>query len=383
MQSAIDILEKLVGIKSVSGRPNHEIVAYVKAYLADHGVEASLSYDDAGERANVLATIGPSGPGGVMLNGHTDVVSVEGQEWATDPFKLTRVDDRLYGRGSVDMKGYLACILASVPLFKTANLQQPIHIAFSFDEETGGWGMPILLDDMRQRECKPDVVIIGEPTNMKMVTGHKGGYEMRTEIIGHAVHSCDPTKGANAINAAMTLIQKIEEMGEERANNPIQGSSFEPPYPTFNIGTIEGGTARNATAGWCNFNWEYRPMPGEDGDAAIAEIDEFAQREILPDMQKISADARIDIIKEVALPALDNRNAAKAVEFVGSLTGINNTEVVSFGTDGGYFSDDDFSTVIIGPGDIGRAHKADEYITTGELEQGLDFMKKVAARLSA
>ena len=213
MTSALDntaeILGHLVGFETISGRPTHEIVGYIKDYLAGHGIEASLSYDEVGERANVFATIGPAVDGGVVLNGHTDVVPVEGQNWSTDPFTLTRQGERLHGRGSVDMKGFLACVLGSVPVFKAASLTKPIHIAFSYDEETGGFGMPVLLEHMAGKSFRPSVVIVGEPTEMRIITGHKGGYEMRTEVTGFEVHSSNPHLGVNAISAATKLIAKI------------------------------------------------------------------------------------------------------------------------------------------------------------------------------
>ncbi len=382
LENAVEILERLVGFQSYSGRPTHEIVGYIQNVLTEQGVEVTLSYDEAGERANVFATIGPEVDGGVVLNGHTDVVSVEGQAWSSDPFQLTRKGDRLFGRGSVDMKGFLACVLASVPRFKASSLTKPIHIAFSYDEENGGYGMPVLLESMATKAYRPEVVIIGEPTDMRIVTGHKGGFEMRTEITGAEVHSCDPTKGVNAISAAMKLIAKIEEIGAQRATNAEPNSPYSPPYPTFNVGTIEGGAARNATAGWCNINWEYRQMPGEDGTRTIAEIEDYAVNELLPAMQAVNPRANIKIITEVALPALDDRNAEKAATFVSAITGINSREVVSFGTDGGYFSDANYSTVIFGPGSISRAHKADEYIEIAELAQGLEFLDKIATKLS-
>lgn len=382
LDNTIEILSRLVGFDSTSGKPTHQIVSYIQDYLEEHGVKTTLSFDEDGERANIFATIGPHTDGGVVLNGHTDVVPVDGQDWASDPFVLTRKGDRLFGRGSVDMKGFLACALASVPRFKSANLKKPVHIAFSYDEEIGGLGMPALLNSMSGKAFRPEVVIVGEPTNMNIVTGHKGGYEMRTEVIGHAVHSCDPTKGANAITAAMKLIAKIEDLAAERAASPIKNSLFDPAYPTFNVGMIEGGAARNATAGWCNFKWEYRPMPGEDGAMVISQIEEYAKTEILPSLRAVNPDTDIRIITETSVPPLDDRNAAAASEFVGSLTGINDTCVVSFGTDAGYFSDAKYSTVVFGPGDIDRAHKPDEFITLGELEQGLDFLQRITERLS-
>ena len=381
--TAAAILANLVSFESLSGRPTHGIVGYITDYLQAHGVEPILSYDAAGERANVFATIGPQVDGGVVLNGHTDVVPVDGQDWATAPFTLTRQDDRLYGRGSVDMKGFLACVLASVPMFQAAHLTRPVHIAFSYDEENGGHGMPVLLGQMAGYPIRPEVVIVGEPTEMGIVTGHKGGTEMRTEIIGHAVHSCDPTRGVNALSTAMRLISKIEDIGARIAMVPVPGSPYFPPYGTFNIGIIEGGAARNATAGWCNFDWEYRPLPGENGRAVIAEIEEFAATVLLPPMQAIAPEARIDSITEVSVPGLDDRNAEAAAAFVAEVTGRNSHNVVSFGTDAGYFSDAGFSTVVCGPGTIARAHAPDEYITLGEIQQGLDFMTGIARKLSA
>ena len=376
------ILERLVGFDSISGRPTHGIVGYIEDYLQRLGIETTLSFDDAGERANIFATIGPQIDGGVLLNGHTDVVPVEGQTWASDPFTLTRRGDRLFGRGSVDMKGFLACVLASVPRFQAATLTRPIHIAFSYDEETGGYGMPVLLDSMAALPFRPEVVIVGEPTEMQIITGHKGGYEMRTEITGHEVHSCDPRPGVSAISAAMKLIAKIEDIGAQRAANPIPDSPYDPPYQTFNVGIIQGGSARNATAGWCSFDWEYRQMPGEDGATTIMEIEDYAANTLLPAMKAVNPKADIRIITEAPVPGLDDRNAAKAAAFVSEITGLNSQGVVSFGTDGGYFSDAGFSTVVFGPGSISRAHGPDEYIEIAELAQGLDFLDKVAARLA-
>ena len=378
----IKILEKLVSFKTISGTSTKEINKFIVEYLKKYGLEPVLSYDDDGERSNIFVTIGPKIDGGVLFNGHTDVVPVEGQKWSTDPFTLTQVDDRLYGRGSVDMKGFLACALASLPNFLAANLKKPIHFAFSYDEETGGFGMPVLLKSMAENQFQPDVVIVGEPTEMKIITGHKGSYEMRTEISGYEVHSSNPLLGVNAISVAMKLISKIEEIGQVRASNPISGSPYEPPFATFNVGIIEGGAASNATAGWCNFDWEYRPMPDEDGGKTIAEIENFASSMLLPKMKEISDEASINIITQAPVGGLDDRNAAKASAFIADITGLNSEGVVSFGTDAGYFSDEGYSTVVFGPGSITRAHKPDEYVEISELKQGLKFFEKVAMHLS-
>ena len=382
LPNTIKILERLVSFESISGKPTHDIVQYISDYLTSHEVEVELSYDEDGVRANIFATIGPLVDGGVILNGHTDVVPVKGQKWRTDPFVLTREGSHLYGRGAVDMKGFLACVMGSVPLFQTMQLKQPIHIAFSYDEEIGGLGMPVLLNSLREKPYKPSIVVVGEPTEMALIIGHKGGYEMRTEITGYEVHSCNPTLGVNAISIASKLIQKIESIAETMASTPNVNSPFNPPYCTFNVGTIDGGMARNATAGQCNFNWEFRPMPGEDGEQIIADIKAFALEELLPAMTSVNEGCGINIITEAPVPALDDRNAAKAAEFVSEITGLNSRDVVSFGTDAGYFSDEGLSTVVFGPGSISRAHKPDEYIDVSELEQGLAFLAKLAKKLS-
>jgi len=381
LENCIEILEQLVGFDSVSAKPTDEIVGYIESYLHRLGVPTTLSYDDAQERANVFATIGPQIDGGVVLNGHTDVVPVAGQNWATDPFTLTRKANRLYGRGAVDMKGFLACVLASVPFFQSLDLNKPIHIAFSYDEEIGGLGMPVLLNSFDALTYRPSIAIVGEPTNMQLITGHKGGYEMLTEIKGHDVHACNPTIGVNAISIACKLITKIEQIAARMAMKPYPRSAYEPAYCTFNVGTIEGGTASNATAGWCNFNWEFRPMPGEDGQLIIDELHAYANDVLLPAMQAIHPPSEINIITKTPVPALDDRNAAPAAELVAQVTGLNSSDVVSFGTDGGYFSDAGISTVIFGPGDINRAHKADEYIEVEELKAGLAFLGKLAKHL--
>ncbi len=382
LENTIRILEQLVSFDSISGKPTHDIVGYIQDYLVGLGVQSTLSFDDAGERANVFATIGPEIDGGVVLNGHTDVVSVEGQKWNTDPFELVRDGDRLHGRGSVDMKGFLACVLGSVPVFQAAGLSRPIHIAFSYDEETGGFGMPVLLEHMAGKAFKPAVAIVGEPTEMIIITGHKGGFEMRTEVSGFEVHSSNPSRGVSAISAATRLIAKIEEIAARFAANPIPGSPFDPPYCTANVGIIGGGAARNATAGWCNFDWELRPMPGENGELVIQELQAFVDTELLPDMKAVSADADIRIIVESPVPPLDDQNAEAAATFVTEVTGLNSQGVVSFGTDAGYFSDAGFSTVVFGPGSITRAHQPNEYVEVGELAQGVDFMRKIARKLS-
>jgi len=382
LDDCIEILRNLVAFPSVSATSTREIVTYISEQLNSSGVDVQLSFDATGERANILATIGPGKDNGIVLNGHTDVVPAEGQPWTYNPFMLTEHEDKFFGRGSVDMKGFLACVLASVPYFQSLTLKKPIHMAFSYDEEIGGLGMPGLLNQLTALSISPSIIIVGEPTSMKLITAHKGGFEMRTEIKGVEVHSCDPRKGVNAISIAAQLIQKIESIARNMADNPKHQSGFEPPYCSFNIGTIHGGIARNATAGYCAFDWEFRPMPGDNGEAIVHEIELFAQEHLLPMMKRVSEDTYIKIITEVPVPALDDANSDTAAQFVSQITGLNSRDVVSFGTDAGYFSAAGMSTVVIGPGNIDRAHKADEYITRDELNQGLTFLRNVADALA-
>ncbi len=382
LENTIAILERLVGFPTVSGGPTHDILNYVQEYLSGHCVTSHLSFDETGEKANLFATIGPEIDGGVVLNGHTDVVPVEGQAWSSDPFVLRREGGRLYGRGSVDMKGFLACVLGSVPGWKSLDLARPLHIAFSYDEETGGYGLPVLLEDMAGRTYRPSIVIVGEPTEMNIISGHKGGFELTTDITGLETHSSIPSAGLNAIHYAARLVTKIENVADDFASRPHEGSPFDPPYATLNVGTIKGGTMRNATAGYCSFDWELRPMPGEDGSAALEEIEQYAKQVLETEMREHYPQARIETKASALVPALDNRTAHEAVAFVCEITGLNSEGVVSFGTDGGYFSDAGFPTVVFGPGSISRAHKPDEYIETSELAEGLAFLRKVGERLT-
>jgi len=372
LDRCIKILEKLVAIPSVSATATHQIVQCISNHLNEHAVKVRLSYDERGERANIFATIGPDVAGGVVLNGHTDVVPADGQSWSYNPFTLTRVGNKLIGRGAVDMKGFLACVISSIPYFQSLALKKPIHIAFSYDEEIGGLGMPGLIQQFQSLNVSPAIAIVGEPTDMKLITGHKGGFEMRTDITGVDVHSCDPRKGVNAISIAARLIQKIEAIAARMADHPRANSDFEPPYCSFNVGTISGGLA----------DWEFRPMPGDDGQAIVREITAYADEILLPEMRRISEDTDIKIVTEVPVPALDDSHCEEAAQFVSQITGLNSRDVVSFGTDAGYFSDAGISTVVFGPGSIDRAHKADEYITVDELRDGIAFLRKVGEALT-
>ncbi|WP_020593057.1 acetylornithine deacetylase [Kiloniella laminariae] len=373
-----DILAKLVAFESLSGLSNLAMIDYIREYLEQQGISSSLSYDETGLRANLYATIGPEVDGGVVLNGHTDVVPTRGQEWSADPFTLLEKQGRLYGRGAVDMKGFLACSLAMVPEFKKQALKRPIHVSFCYDEEIGGFGAPVLAEDIISKSITPAIAIVGEPTGMQLVTGHKAGLELQTEFDGFEVHASDPGKGVNAIEYATLYIDKILDIKAELAAKPVSGSPFEPPYSTCNIGQIQGGIATNITAGSCVINWEIRPIPGDDGYAILERIKNHAETVLVPKMRKVYPQAEIRTKLLADVPALLASEDSPAVNLIRKITGSNASEVVSFGTDAGHFERVGISTVVFGPGSIEQAHKPDEYIEISELKRCLAFLGDLA-----
>lgn len=382
VKDSINHLEKLVSFKSVSALPNLDMVDYIRQCLEGHGLETFTSYDDTGKRANIHAMIGPAVAGGVVLNGHTDVVPVEGQVWRDDPFELQQRDGRLYGRGAVDMKGFLACMLASVPLWQSKNLSRPIHISMCYDEEIGGFGAPVLVKDICNAVPLPAVAIVGEPTQMQIITAHKGAFELRTKITGAEAHSSDPRNGVSAIAYAARFIGFLQNKADSLSTGVESGGDFDPDYPTINVGTISGGTAGNIVAGTCSFDWEIRTLPSNDCVQLLAEITAFAMEKLLPEMRKSFPAANIEIETLAHVPGLAHDQAQKAVELVSGITGLNSTQSVPFGTDAGHFSNADISTIVMGPGSIEQAHKPDEFIEVSEIEACLTFFDKLGNHLS-
>jgi len=379
--ATIGLLGELVSFESISLTPNLDIVGHIRGYLASHGIDSVLSYGADGERANLFATIGPEIDGGVVLSGHTDVVPVTGQAWDTPPFTVVHREDRLYGRGTVDMKGFLACVLAAVPRFKDADLKRPMHIAFTFDEETGSRGARVLSEVMGGYPVRPAIAIVGEPTEMKLITGHKGGYELKTMVTGLEGHASYPGRGVNAISYATRMIANLEQVGRELAASADPASDFDPPCSTISVGTISGGVARNVIAGSCVFDWELRPVPGDDPEAILAGIEAHVRDVLMPEMQAVSPHADIVTVLEDAYPGLGTAVDAPAVALVSELTGLNSVATVPFGTDAGYLDRAGMSTVVFGPGSIEQAHKPNEFIEVGEIEACHAFLDKLCERL--
>ncbi len=371
------ILADLIAFDTVSCNSNMALIEYVCAYLAGFGVHAHVLKAKDQPKANMVATIGPNVPGGVVLSGHTDVVPIEGQDWSKPAFELSEENGRLFGRGTADMKGFLAVALAHVPAFVAANLQTPIHLAFSFDEEVGCTGVQEMLPFLSGHIALPRLVVIGEPTSMQVATAHKGQYVAKTRIIGREAHSSRPDDGVNAVVVAAELIRYIDGMAADARESGPFDDAFAPPHTTFNIGPISGGSAFNIISNRCEFDWEFRFLPEEDGPAKIQKYLDHIDSIVLPGMRARFPEC--DISNEVwaYLPPLKAEPGSDGESFAMNLAQRNASTVVAFGTEAGHFQGLDFPTVVCGPGDIAQAHKPDEYIAISELQACSRFMVRV------
>ena len=387
-ERAIALLADLVSFPSVSLKPNDGIVSFIESWLGDHGITCWRDTHEDGQRFNLLARIGPQeGPGaegGILLSGHLDVVPAGASGWGDDPWRLRREDGRLYGRGAVDMKGFLAMALAQAPAFqaRAGSLSEPLWLAFTFDEEIGCFGaerMPAFLAACR---ATPRIAIIGEPTGMTPISGHKGGMELVTHIRGAAGHASQPAAGANAIFAASRMITFIEQLAESCAAAPHSGSPFDPPHSTLSVGTIRGGEARNVIPDSCSFDWEIRAHPGEDPHQLRRRVDAFVAAEILPALRDV--DPGCDVVTEILcdVPPLEVRAKSPAADLVARLWTNRTPGVVSFGTDGPFFQMAGLDTIIIGPGGMAQMHQPDEYITEDAIDQGLQFLGRLLDEMS-
>ena len=374
--NSIKILKDLIAFKTVSGENNTQLIDYCDNILNSLGAVSFRTYDEEEKRVNLFSTIKAkkkSKKKPIILSGHTDVVPVS-KGWATDPFDATIKDGKLFGRGSCDMKGFIACALAYAPIFSSSNLDRDIHFSFTFDEETACIGAPILIEELKKREIHDCICIVGEPTNMKIIDAHKGCYEYTTYFEGLAGHSSQPEKGVSAVEFAARYVNKLLELKENLKSRQLKDSIFEPPYSTLQIGGIFGGIAHNVIADKCHVNWETRPVVKEDGIFLNNEIDKFTNEILLPEMQKIYPKSSIKktIIGEIT--GFDRVPNSEACEFVSSITGDNSRDVVSFGTEAGLFQEIGISTVVCGPGSIKQAHKIDEFIKLSEIKKCISFL---------
>jgi acetylornithine deacetylase len=378
----LPLVGRLVGFNTVSVHPNMALIEAVKDYLVGHGVKARIVPNDDGSKANLFATIGPDVPGGVALSGHTDVVPVEGQDWSSDPFTATPKGDKLYGRGTADMKGFIAVALALVPEFKKRHLKRPIHFCFSYDEEITCLGVMSLLKLMGKELPKPSLAIIGEPTSMRVVNAHKGVSAQVTTIVGRDGHSSAPHKLANAIAYMGRFIgfldQLAQELRAEGDSKAIPGLDFDPAWTTLNLGSIHGGQAMNIVARECRLAWEFRPLPGVDAEAIYNRAQRFLDETLRPALLAQAPEGSITMERVAIVPALRPEKNGPAEALALQLTGLNAAITAAFGSEGGHFQDAGISAVMCGPGDIAQAHKPDEFIVVDQLAQCERFLLKLA-----
>lgn len=381
--TSLDLLERLVAFPTVSRDSNLALIGFIRDYLAGHGVASELFLNAEGTKANLFATLGPTDRGGVVLSGHTDVVPVDGQAWTRDPFRLSESEGRLYGRGTADMKGFIASVLAAVPAFLAQPLRLPVHLAFSYDEEVGCLGVRSLLDALAQRPNRPRLCLIGEPTELRPVLGHKGKLAMRCQVHGAACHSAYAPQGVNAIEYAARLIGHLGEIGEELARPEHHDPRFDPPYSTVQTGLIEGGRALNIVPAECRFDFEVRALPGFDAQQVATRLDRYAQAELVPRMQAVQPGTGIRFEPLGSYPGLATDATSEAAELVALISGSRDFGTVAFGTEGGLFHEAGIPTVVCGPGSMDQGHKPDEFVTLTQLEACDAMLLRLAEYLRA
>jgi len=372
-----ELLTALVGFDTTSAKSNLALIDFVEDYLKSHRIGSIRVPSTDGLKADLFATIGGSGDGGIGLSGHSDCVPVEGQRWTSDPFTLTERDGKLYGRGSCDMKGFIACVLASVPVFTSRNLKEPVHLIISYDEEVGCTGVRPLIAKLGKELPRPRAIIVGEPTGMAVIDAHKRIDAYRTVVRGREAHSSLPALGVNAISAAAALVTELDRIGAGIAktqNDP----RFEPPYSTVSVGTIKGGTAGNIVPKLCEFQWQVRSLPSAAPAEAPRDLTAFAEEVLLPRMKQVTEEASIEITSENSVPAFVAAKASEAVALALKLTGATETRAVSYTTEAGLFEHAGCPAVICGPGDIAQAHAADEYVSIEQLDACMAFLARLA-----
>ena len=383
-KNSLKILSDLIAFKTVSGEDNNSLINYCDEILNKLGATSFKTYDDEKKRVNLFATLKakiPSKKKPIIFSGHTDVVPVS-KDWNTDPFVATIKDEKVFGRGACDMKGFIACTLAYAPIFSKTNLDRDIHFSFTFDEETACQGAPLLINELKRKGMNSGICIVGEPTSMKIIDAHKGCYEYTTYFKGLAGHGSAPDKGINAVEYAVKYISKLIELREILKTKVPKNSIFDPPYTTIQIGGISGGIARNVIADRCQVDWEMRPVIKKDGEFVNNEMDKYVSTKLLPEMTKVFPKSLIkkEIIGEII--GFNRLEKSEACEFISSLTGDNSREVVSFGTEAGLFQEIGISTVVCGPGSIEQAHKIDEFVTLDQIKKCLVLLEGIKSKSS-
>ncbi|WP_136636247.1 acetylornithine deacetylase [Pseudooceanicola onchidii] len=383
LKTTTDLLGDLIALPTISADSNLEMIALLANRLGDLGAHIDIQTDATGTKANLLARIGPEEPGGIMLSGHTDVVPVEDQDWSSDPFAMREADGLLYGRGTCDMKGFIAACVAMAPRFADQDLRRPVTFAFTHDEEVGCLGARNLQDILRNSDTRPSLAIIGEPTEMRIIEGHKGCCEYTTRFTGLEGHGSRPELGVNAVEYATRYITRLLDLRDALRHRAPPGSLFEPPWTTINVGRLHGGHVHNVIPGLAEVDWEMRPVADADQTFVKEEMARYVADTLLPAMRRVDPDADIvtEVIGEVAGLEPMEPNAAR--DLVARLTGSNGTDLVSFSTEAGLFQQLGMSAVICGPGSIAQAHKPDEFIALDQMAQCLTMLDRLADQIAA
>ena len=377
------MIGRLIAFDTTSRNSNLDLIYYVRDYLAGLGVDSHLTFDDDGRKANLYATLGPTDRGGIALSGHTDVVPVDGQDWSGDPWTVRERDGRLYGRGTTDMKCFIAIALAYAPRFLERRLTRPIHYCLTFDEEVGCLGVPHLIAFLAQQPVKPVACIVGEPTEMKVIVGHKSKLSVRCHVRGLEAHSSLAPRSVNAVEAAAKVIARLSAMAARKAEDGPFDEDYDVPHSTVHCGLVRGGTALNIVPAECVFEFEFRCLPADDGAAMLTEIQTYAHEEIEPAMRAIAPDTGFSWAEMSNMPALDLAPDSEVITLVKSLAEANATSKVAFGTEAGLFHNGGIPAVICGPGSIKQAHKPDEFIALEQIALCERFMSRLLDRVSA
>ena len=380
LNETIDVLDRLIGFPTISSDSNMDCITYIQDYLTELGARCELTSAVAG-KANLFATLGPEGDGGIILSGHTDVVPVAGQDWSSDPFIMRKEGGRLYGRGTCDMKGFVAASIVTARDYAKQNLKRPIHFAFTYDEETGCMGAQVLVDKLIKDGLKPSICIVGEPTSMRIIDGHKGCCEYTTEFTGVEGHSSLPHLSVNALEYANHFITRLMEVREELPARAPKNTAFDPPFSTSSICGLHSGVAHNVIPNKALVEWEMRVIQQSDHNYLRGAMQDFVDTVLLPEMQAKSPKADIKEVFCCEVTGLEPEKDSEAVKIIRELTGRNSTDVVSFGTEAGLYKRAGISAALCGPGSIEQAHKPDEYVEITQLDECLKMLDRLAGKL--
>ena len=376
--NSVNLLSKLIAFDSTSCNSNLDLIHFIANHLDEHNIQSELVFDSTGKKANLFATVGgPQDLPGLVLSGHTDVVPVTDQNWTKPPFELTAHDNLLYGRGTSDMKGFIAVCLALTPIIQQSKLKMPIHFAFSYDEEVGCIGVRTLLDKLKQREVVPSSCIVGEPTSMQTIRAHKGKISQRCHVHGHSCHSSRIDEGLNAVEYAAQIISYLHELSLRIENEGPFDEEFAPSYTSVHTGPVHGGTILNIVPEYCTFDFEFRNIPQHDATRLLSEVKDYAKKSLLPRMKKKNLKARIDFEALSEIPAFNAQANDSLTQLCLSLSPADTAGKISFGTEAGLFQSLGMQAIVCGPGNIDQAHKPDEFIDVFQLQSCERFIKKL------